>query len=198
MFNLILTLIAIALFVVVLTYGFNYVDINKTVNNNKIQTLKADINKVSFIISKFKLEEEQNPVDFADLTSKGYMKSIANEDGGVDYIPAISIEGLTWPQANQIKFEGNDLLICFGGNQLDESNHNFLKKFNAKTIKVAVSQEQGYSGPEEYIYQETDNDRVIFADSCFKSQDEEITPSIIDGAKRYTIWTTYKISGDLL
>lgn len=185
--NLIITIIAISLFAIAATWGINHVDIEATKIANKVEVMKSDISKISFIVAKYRIYEEDNPRNFDDLVSAGYMKKLVREDGKIEFLPGFTEPYFEWPETNQLKYDNGSFFVCFQGDSVNEEGKSILDRFN--TISKKKLSEDGTTYE---IYKENNNS-VVISDMCFDSDDKEIQP---DENGFYQIKVTVKQTGD--
>lgn len=190
MLNLVLTLISIAMFVMALTYGINYVNIKETVTENSVIKIKTDIQKVSLMVSNYRTFEESIPMGFDDLVSSGYMKQTKDSKGSIQYLPKISVEGFEWPESEQIRFINDELFVCFGGDKIDVVGKNVADKLNTTNAKVFDSETSTHKNSPQ------DNSNVVVSNICFDTIDKVVPKDGITGM--YNIWVTVKATGESL
>lgn len=184
--NLIITLLAIALFSVAAMWKINHIDVESTLVANSSEITKTDLRRVVFEITKYRILEEESPKDFDDLVSVGLMSKHVHQDGSVSFTPSFSEGSFTWPNENQIRIVDGQIGICFGGEYLNKRSKKILEFLN-----ITKSKSLGSDGA--YIESRSDNKNLVVAQECFSSEEEaikETSPGV------YRAWATYIHTGE--
>lgn len=108
--NLIITIIAIAMFGLALVSGANYLNFNSIQAARHASKINSGLVSVSSSIAQYRMLENEMPSDFSDLTDGGYMKFIPQMAGNIN-----------WPAVNQMNFNNSTggLYVCLGGTQIN-------------------------------------------------------------------------------
>lgn len=109
MYNLILTIIAIAIFGIVVSAGMGYLNFDSIQAAGYAGKINAGLSSVSSLIAQHRMLEEELPLNFKDLEDDGYMRHKPQLPGNIG-----------WPEVNQLKFNNADgaLYVCMGGTQI--------------------------------------------------------------------------------
>jgi hypothetical protein len=112
--NLVITIIAIAMFGLALVSGANYLNFNSIQAARHASKINSGLVSVSSSIAQYRMLEDEMPNDFYDLTSAGYMKFIPDMAGNIN-----------WPAVNQMNFNNSTgaLYVCLGGTQINDVDY---------------------------------------------------------------------------
>lgn len=184
--NLILTLLAIALFSIAAMWKINHIDVESTLVANTSEITKTDLRRVAFQITKYRILEDENPRDFDDMVAVGLLSKQQEQDGTTSYLPGFSEATLAWPEDDQIKYIDGQINICFGGENLNARSKKVIEFLN-----IRKSRTLGMDG--SYVEEKHNNENLIVGQECFADEDEaiqEVSPGV------YRAWVTYKHTGE--